>query len=40
MIIGCELMAQVGLSEEFKHQVIQLDSVTVPMKETIGMIGK
>ena len=32
MIIGCELMIQLGLKTNFKHQVLQWDVVTVPMK--------
>ena len=40
MIIGCKLMVQPGLSDEFKRQVLQWDSATVPMKETISMIGQ
>ena len=40
MIIGRELMVQLGPPAEFKHQVLQWDGVTVPMKDPIGMIGK
>ena len=32
MIIGRDLMVQQGLLSEFKHQVLQWDGVTVPMK--------
>ena len=32
MIIFRSLMLQLGLSEEFKHQVLQWDGSTVPMK--------
>ena len=31
-IIGHELMLQIGLLEYFKHQVLQWDGATVPMK--------
>ena len=33
-------MVQLGLQDDFKHQVIQWDDVTVIMKEPIGLIGK
>ena len=32
IIIGRYLMVQQGLSSEFKHQFLQWDGVTVPMK--------
>ena len=40
MIIGSDLLVQIGLLAEFKHQVLQLDEVTLPMKEPSGMLGK
>ena len=40
MIIGSDLLVQIGLLAEFKHQVLQWDGVTVPMKEHSGMLGK
>ena len=40
MIIGHDLMLQLGLLSEFKHQVLQWDGVTVPMKEPSGLLGK
>ena len=40
MIIGRELMVQLGLLEEFKHQVLQWYVKKVPMKEPIGIPGK
>ena len=33
IIIGCNLMVQLGLTAKFKRQVLQLDGATVPMKE-------
>ena len=32
IIIGRDLMVQLGLLTKFKHQVLQWDGVTVPMK--------
>ena len=32
MIIGCNLMVQLGLMADFKRQVLQWDGATVPMK--------
>ena len=40
IIIGRDLMVQLGLSAEFKRQVLEWDGVTVPMKETRGLIGQ
>ena len=40
MIIGRDLMVQLGLSADFKHQVLQWDGVTVPMKEPRGLLWK
>ena len=40
MIIGCDLMVKLGQLTEFKHQLLQWDGVTVPMKEPCGLIGK
>ena len=40
MIIFRDLMMQLGLSENFKHQVLQCDGVIVPMKEPIDLKGK
>ena len=40
MIIVRDLMEQLGLTANFKHQVLQWDGATVPMKETIFMLGK
>ena len=33
-------MVQLFLSAIFKHQVLQWDGVTVPMKEPSGLLGK
>ena len=38
MIIGCELMAHLGLVANFKRQVLQWDGATVPMKNPINLI--
>ena len=32
IIIGCDLMVQLGLLTKFKHQLFQWDVVTVPIK--------
>ena len=40
MIIGRGLMVQLFLTADFKHELLQLDGVTVPMKEPIGILGK
>ena len=40
MIIGHDLMLQLGLTEDFKRQALQWDGATVLMKEPIGLIGK
>ena len=40
MIIDYDLMVQLGLLDDFKHQVLKWDGVTVPMEETSGILGK
>ena len=40
MIIGSDLMIQLGISVDFKHSVIQWDGVTVPMKKLRSLLGK
>ena len=40
MIIGRDLMVQLGLLADFKRQVLQLEGVTVTMKEPRGLIGQ
>ena len=40
MIIGRDLMVQLGLTANFKCQVHQWDGATVPMQEPSGLIGK
>ena len=40
MIIGRELMVQLDLTADFKHQVLQWDGATVHMKEPRGLLGK
>ena len=40
MIIGRDLMVKLCLTADFKHEVPQLDGVTVPIKEPIGILGK
>ena len=32
MIIGCDLMVQLGLPADFKHQVLKWGGITVPMR--------
>ena len=40
MIIGSDLLVQIGLLAEFKHQVLQWDGVTVTMKEPRCLLGQ
>ena len=40
MIIGCDLMVQLGLSADFKRQVIQRYVVALTMKEPRGLLRK
>ena len=40
IIIVCELVVQLGLSENFKHQVFQWDGATALKKEPSGLLGK
>ena len=40
MIIGRDLMVQLGLAADFKRQVIQWYVATVPMKEPRYLKGK
>ena len=40
MIIGHDVMVQLGLLSDFKRQVLKLDGVPVPMKEPGGLIEK
>ena len=38
MIIGRDLMVQLGLLEDFKRNFLQLDGKILPMKEPRGML--
>ena len=40
MIIGVGLLVQLALLDEFKHQVLHWDGVTVTLKEPRSMLGK
>ena len=40
MIIGLDLMVQLGLEDNFKRQVLQWDGTTVHMKEPRGLVGR
>ena len=40
MIIGRDLIVQIGLTATFKRQVLQWNGATVHMKEPIGLLGK
>ena len=40
MIIGCNLMVQLGLFADFKRQFLQWDGVTIPMRYPISLLGK
>ena len=40
IIIGSNMMVQVGLLAKFMNKVLRWGGVTVPMKEPSGLIGK
>ena len=40
MIIGRDLMVQLGLTADFKRQLLQWVSATVHMKEPINLLGQ
>ena len=40
MIIGRDLMLQLGLAAYFKHKVLQWDGATIHMTEPRGLLGK
>ena len=40
MIIGWDLMVKLGLTADFKRQVLQWDGTTVHMKESRNLLGK
>ena len=40
MIIGCEVMVQLGLLDDCKRKVLQWDGVTVTMKEPRCLLGQ
>ena len=40
MIIGGDLMVQLGMTADFKRQVIQWYGTTVHMKEPSGLLGQ
>ena len=40
MIIGRDLMVQLGLTSNFNRQVFQWDGATVDMKEPRSLLGK
>ena len=40
MILGHELMVQLGLTAKFKHKVLQWDGATVHMKEPSSLLGQ
>ena len=40
MIIGRDLVVQLGPTTDFKHQVLKWDDTTVHRKEPISLIGK
>ena len=40
IIIGRDLMVQLGLTDDFKHQFLQWDGNTVHMKEPRSLLGK
>ena len=40
IIIGRDLMLQLGLLSDFKHKVIQWDDAIIKMKELSGLLGQ
>ena len=40
IIIGRDVMVQLGLSSNFNHRIFQCYSATVPIKEPIGLLGQ
>ena len=40
MIIGRDMMVQLGLTANFKRQVLQWDGTTINMNEFINLLGK
>ena len=40
MIIGCDLIVQLGLTSDFKCQVLQWGGTTVDMKEPSSLLGQ
>ena len=40
MIIGCDLVVQLGLTDEYKRQVLQWDGTNLHMKESRNLLGK
>ena len=40
MIIGCDLIVQLGLLDNFKQQVLQWDGATVPTEKSSGLLEK
>ena len=40
MIIGRDLVVQLGILEDFKRKVLQWDGAIVPMKEPSCILGK
>ena len=40
MIIGCELMVKLCLTDEFGHQILEWDKTVVPMKEPGNLTGQ
>ena len=40
VIIGCDLMVKLGLTENFKRQLLQWDGATVPMNEPRSLLWK
>ena len=40
MIVGLDLMLQIGLKEKCGFQILEWDDVVVPMKDTVNFMGK
>ena len=40
MIVGHDLMVQLGLKDDFIHQILEWDETVVPMKEPVNLVGQ
>ena len=40
MIIGHDLMVQLGLKAEFGHKILEWDDTVVPMNDPVNLLGQ